>query len=615
MPTPRKIASSSSARASSMRSFLVRLLPLVCVFLLTSSTARCLQLIAAFNSSRSTQDRRAATRAITGQVLGDGAPLQNVQVSVGAIRTAPSAYRSAMTDADGKFRIDDLEPSVYTIRVSAPGFVISPGAVEESAEELYYRPGESVTFRMTKGGVISGTVTTPDGAPLVAAGVRALKISRVTENDKWVAIRTVAGETDDRGAYRIFGLEPGSYVVSVGGLAAGFPAYYPDEQEQPTYYPSSAFETASVIEVGDGEEVSGIDITHRGEPGRRISGRIRGMAKTAGGYVFLKLSHALTGIAESSGSVNLQGDIATFAIDGVPDGDYYLSVEGSLGGKERDAVAAAPKHLAVRGSDVSGVELTVEHLGSISGKVVLQTGRDGQCGSRRKSFVSEAAIIARGKREKSQNDLPLSMKIFGKAVAPDDNGEFVLNGLFPGLYQLRASLPDELWYVQSITFTNNGGRVMSDGRVPVSDVACDGFVVRSGQQTGRIVLTLRDDGAILAGRIATATMKQMRVCLVRNPPDNDGGWSLDLETLSSPDGSFAFRNIRPGRYWILTKPIGGEKPADVRLGTEVEKKQLREELNREAQKANVVVDLKSCQHIKDYLLRPSVPLTEGQAPP
>ena len=70
---------------------------------------------------------------------------------------------------------------------------------------------------MPRGGVIAGTITDETGVPAFGAQVRVLQY-RVLNGERTLAPVTTAslmGETtDDRGAYRIFGLPAGEYIVT-----------------------------------------------------------------------------------------------------------------------------------------------------------------------------------------------------------------------------------------------------------------------------------------------------------------------------------------------------------------------------------------------------------------
>ncbi|HSQ23875.1 MAG TPA: carboxypeptidase-like regulatory domain-containing protein, partial [Pyrinomonadaceae bacterium] len=80
-----------------------------------------------------------------------------------------------------------------------------------------YRPGESVSLTLIKGGVIAGIITNNDGQPVVNVSVRAYRVRDAEGNKVRSAAFAQPRMTDDRGYYRIYGLQPGTYVVSAGG--------------------------------------------------------------------------------------------------------------------------------------------------------------------------------------------------------------------------------------------------------------------------------------------------------------------------------------------------------------------------------------------------------------
>src|SRR5437870_5243917 len=96
------------------------------------------------------------------------------------------------------------------------------------------------TAQQPSDGMITGRVLKDGGKPLAGINVRALRVrdskGRHTRNITLERYR----RTDDRGIYRIFGLEPGSYIVSAGGGGNGrsfTPTAY--DSEAPTFYRSA----------------------------------------------------------------------------------------------------------------------------------------------------------------------------------------------------------------------------------------------------------------------------------------------------------------------------------------------------------------------------------------
>jgi hypothetical protein len=68
------------------------------------------------------------------------------------------------------------------------------------------------------------------------------------------------------------------------------------------------------------------------------------------------------------------------------------------------------------------------------------------------------------------------------------------------------------------------------------------------------------------------------------------------------DGGFQFKNIAPGRYYLLAKPItdgsAGNASARLQAWDNVERAALR----KEAEAAGNVIELQNCQRVTDYKL-------------
>ena len=110
---------------------------------------------------------------ITGRVVNSaGEPLPGAVVYAGLLGASTRSQRGTV-DIGGEFKIEGLEAGLYRVSASAPGYIpeSQPGPTDSQS---YYHIGDSVTLRLIKGGVITGTVTGPKG-PLVAVGVFAIR--------------------------------------------------------------------------------------------------------------------------------------------------------------------------------------------------------------------------------------------------------------------------------------------------------------------------------------------------------------------------------------------------------------------------------------------------------
>jgi protocatechuate 3,4-dioxygenase beta subunit len=317
------------------------------------------------------------TGAITGRVVGeDGQAVADARVTVYAVNSTGLRATSltVTTDADGNFRADGLAPAAYAVSAYLPGYVTP------RPDATYYRLGETAHVTVRKGAAITGRVTDAGGEPVVGAVVQATLVR--DEGGRQPAIPFVgrAMLTDDRGVYRLYGLLPGVYVV----MATGDSRYVygnvsPLEGDVPTYYPSATRDEAGEVRAGAGEEVSGIDIRHRGERGHVVSGKIVGQpvvepVQTATGMavenVGVLLIHAASGAVVGNAPVMLHEERRGFSFYGVADGEYEVVAARRFAG--RDGAASSPRRVTVKGGDVTGLELTLAPLGSVAGRVVLE---------------------------------------------------------------------------------------------------------------------------------------------------------------------------------------------------------------------------------------------------
>src|SRR6185503_7438366 len=152
--------------------------------------------------------------------------------------------QTAVTDNEGKFEVTGLEPLTYQVIARHSVYSLLP---REEGSPNNYHIGDSVRLVMVKGGIITGTVTTRTGEPVIGVRVRATTVP----NGEIVQERS----TDDRGVYRIYGLPGGKYVVSAGG-GGGFYPEDPYDLDIPTYSPASTRDTAAEITVRLGEETT-----------------------------------------------------------------------------------------------------------------------------------------------------------------------------------------------------------------------------------------------------------------------------------------------------------------------------------------------------------------------
>lgn len=527
---------------------------------------------------------------IEGQVVNEnGQPLAGASVFV---RT-PSALsnRSTITDNDGKFRVGGLERGLYVVTANSPAYTNAP-----ADGPTYYRVGDSVRVEMVRGGAITGTVTSGTGEPVIAVRVRANLIRDAKGQPPKGSNLGWEQPTDDRGIYRIYGLPPGTYLVSAGG-ASFISSFYPFDSDVPTFAPSSTRDTAAEVNVRSGEDTS-IDIRYRGEPGHTISGTVR-LSGTGNANISLTRPGGFL-VANTFQFPGARG----FSISGLSDGEYELAgsefVSGS-GSVFPTQALSEPKKITIKGADVTGIELVPKPLGSISGKILFEPSKLPDCQGKRPPLLAETLVQFRRYELDFNKDNPLTQRTATGGTAPDGSGSFVLRNLAPGKYQFDAMFYARYWYLKSMTTNGAGPRALK------TDVAANWTLMKLGDQVSNFTVTLAEGAASIRGSVPVAegaTLPAgMVVYLVPTEPDKTEDVLRYFVDSIAADGTFAFNNLPPGKYLALTQTNVDAQIATQAKLREPEAATARAKLRRTAETNKSEIELKPCQNVANYQLK------------
>lgn len=548
------------------------------------------------------------TGEITGRVVNEnGQPIPHATIYV----TAPMATiqsRNSSSDDAGNFRVSGLDALVYTVNASVPAYVTPPR--DRDSLPTYYRLGDSLTINLIKGGIITGAVTSSTGEPLVQIAVRATLVRDVNGKPPNPGRFGVDKATDDRGVYRFYGLVPGTYVVSAGGRGTYWYAPNPYDTDAPTYAPSSTRDAAAEITVKAGEEVSGVDIRYRGEPGHAVSGFASGLsAPNFSAPTNITLAQIVNGVPQASAFSFQAPGSKSFAFYGIADGDYDLIAQSTLPGGE--VIASEARHIKVKGADVTGVELVVKTLAAISGHVALEPSTANECKNKRRPSLSEILLLAR-RSEKNISADQLAFPVFLVQAAPSKDGDFMMRNLTPGQFNLSARFFAKYWYLRSIGREASGVKPAAAKDGPTSqaarqnDAAKNGVKLKFGERISGLTVTLAEGAASLRGSIKPAAggiiPPKLKVYFV--PAEKEGAEDV-LRFFATPvnaDGTFALNNLPPGRYWALARfAVDDEPQSDSKLRAP-EEADARVQVRRAAETANQAVEVKPCQNVIDYQL-------------
>jgi len=550
--------------------------------------------------------------AITGRVIADGRPVAGAQVVVHPAvgKLFDDQDQTSASDEDGAFKVTGLSPGAYFLSTRMPGYVASSDSSGDSSGARLHRIGENVAITLIKGGVITGRVTDEFGEPMVGALVTAFRVRTLEgqpELDSYVMDASGAGrETDDRGVYRIFGLEPGIYVVSLNGLPFSAPGLAQPRNEPQVYHPSSTRNAAAEITVISGGETSGVDIRHRAMRGHSIGGAVSGA--TEGRGIINAVSVMLLRAADRqpvAAATTLTGE-KNFSLRGVEDGEYDLVALRFT--EDMDFSASVPRRVTIRGADISGIDVKLLKLSSIEGRVAIEPSKQRDaCKSEDDFSIGEILLTAR--RDEKTPSLfaalaSLEAPMGVGRTAPGDDGAFVLKNIEPGRVRVEADLPGENWYVRAITQKSSAATKPTN---PM-DASQNGVEVKSGEKVSGVELTIAEGAASLRGKIVPTNEnaklpRRIRVHLIPAETTAANEALRYYEKIANNDGSFDLKNLAPGRYLLRLRASEESESAatpDRPLAWDAIE---RAKLRREAEAVKTEIELKSCQRVKDYVLR------------
>ena len=544
--------------------------------------------------------------AITGRVVDqNGQPLANALVTVRSYGVnAPGG--TATTDREGNFQVGGLDPFAYMVSAALPGYVGTPR--DPDANPIgFYRVGESARIELVKGGVISGSVKRANGDPVVYVLVRAYMIRDARGQPRYGSL-TRLRQTDDRGVYRIYGLAPGAYIISAGGLGNtnGY-SVDPYGGDVPTYAPSSPRDAATEVSVTSGEEVANVDIRYREEPGHTVSGSASSTVANEQPSGFnISLVSILNGASQASYTFFQQPQARGFAISGVADGEYDVIAQQYNG--PGGWIISESRRIQVKGADVNGLELIVKPLASIAGSLVLEESKLPECAGKRRPLVSETVIGPWHNEKTVRKDQPQFVWSLGTPVLPDKDGNFVLRTLAPGQYRFNARPLAKYWYLKSMSWPAGATAASAKGDAPdrPRDAARNWTNVRMGERLTGLTITFAEGAASLRGKVEAGEGKKLpsRLFVYLTPAEPAKAEDIVryFASLAAEDGGFALTNLPPGRYWLTLAPAAesdSNMMSKLRLPDETE---LRAKLKRDGEAAKLQIELKPCQNISDYQL-------------
>jgi hypothetical protein len=533
------------------------------------------------------------TAVISGRVLtaDTGRPVKRARVVVAG---GGRGGRTATTDDQGRYRIDELGAGNYMVTASKTGFVDSvfgqrrplqagtPVVVAEAQAIA------NIDLRLTRGGVITGRLMDEDGEPLARALVTVQRYRYVGGERQLTPAG--ADQTDDRGQYRVFGLPPGEYFVSASTaglaeligrgmqqLAAGIGALggrgggrggaglgggalaalgVSNEPEAsgyaPTYYPGvvSAPE-AGKVNVAPGQEVGSIDFQILLVPFATVSGIVGGGDGTDSVAVMLMPQDGSNSGRGPLGAPMLTGRTqadGTFSITNVPPG-RYMAIARAL---RADQPVTGMQTVVVNGQNIGGVSLMLQPGVSLSGHITVEssgTPAPADYSSFRVDAVEVTPLPFGGRggggRALGGGGGGRGGREAGNGRA-EKNGAFRIDNLLPGNHHIRVT----------------GGGIQGAGQWTLKSVSIAGLDVtdtpvdlKPGQNVENVTVVLTDRATEITGTVRDAKGAGAAALTVIAFSADQQHWRAQSRRIQAvrtdQSGTFRLRNLPPGDYLVI----------------------------------------------------------------
>lgn len=464
-----------------------------------------------------------SNRPIAGAVvtLVSGAPAPPPTPGTPVRPTPPPAGAAAprravaVANSDGRFVFRDLPPGPYTLTTALGFGAYSPGAYGRRrpngpSRALTVVAGarmNDVVLHMWPNAVITGTLRDDRGEPVVGVGVWALRRVMANGRQELTFDGGAVEASDDRGRFRLTGLQPGAYLVCTRAAT-----------QTVSLETASAYQSA--VTAGTTAEMR------------------RGWIETGGVWP------QRGGVA--SGDWMAAGSSAEIQPLPGPNGTVLVQAPACAPGASGPAEARIVTLAA--GDERDGVDLTLALVPGVRVSGVLM-GPNGPVPN------SGLRIYQAGGAGELRHEIPLGYSL------SDSSGRFAFLGVTPGSYVVRAyrvtpTTPLNVPVPQAAGAPGPvRGEVLPPPDNPPAAVFAEADVTVGGADVDGVALTY-SQGARISGHVvfegatpAPAAAQLQRMQIAMRPVDAPVS-GLPGDTRVTADGTFTTPAYPPGRHMV-----------------------------------------------------------------
>jgi hypothetical protein len=434
----------------------------------------------------------------------DSQPLSGVKVQ---IERAGKATAETLSDGQGSFRFEGIQPGDYTASFSKSGFR-QPERTAPARRPFHVAAGSAAIHldaRMTPLGKLSGRVLDANRRPMPHAGVQLLVSGDFTGE---------LSKADDNGNFSFANIDPGIYTLSARAPKDAAPPPPSGDQRLGwvrTWYPSVADRFGGAkISIAPGAEVTGQDIELRAVPAHRLRGRLLDTRGEPASHVAVKIyppEELITDGGENEANTAQDG---SFEFPALYDGHWRLKAVVESGGVSLTAIA----YQEMTGRDIERLDLRLQPPFTLAGKVVMET----PTGAPPPRSVGIILGPSGG-----GDHVPHGMS--------NPDGTLLIEDVTPDTYRITPIRPGDPYYLASIQVGNRevlGENVeFSPGSLPIT-------------------VTYKSDGGTVRGTVedcagATITLAPQKTKLLIG--------EFIQRAVCDAGGRFQIGNIRPGEYY------------------------------------------------------------------